>query len=189
MTTPAPLLAAVGLCSLTVGYWLGMGRSLLSYNAQSRSIASRRDHDSDDSDLSDYDDDAADLSDKKHTTLNPNEECKMVLLVRMDLKMEKGKIAAQCGHATLAAYKAALKQTPQLVKQWERLGQAKVALKCPDEATMKGLEAKARSLGLAARSIIDAGRTQIAPNSRTVLGIGPAPVSLVNEITGHLKLL
>ena len=31
------------------------------------------------------------------------EECKMVLVVRTDLGMQKGKIAAQCGHATLGA--------------------------------------------------------------------------------------
>ena len=34
------------------------------------------------------------------------EEIKMVLVVREDLKMGKGKIGAQCGHATLGAYRA-----------------------------------------------------------------------------------
>ena len=32
-------------------------------------------------------------------------EMKMVLVVRSDLKMGKGKIGAQCGHAVLGAYK------------------------------------------------------------------------------------
>ncbi|CAF1543725.1 unnamed protein product, partial [Rotaria sordida] len=36
--------------------------------------------------------------------------------------------------------------------------------------------------------IRDAGRTQIEPGSKTVLGIGPAPSKLINEITRHLKL-
>ena len=49
--------------------------------------------------------------------------------------------------------------------------------------------AKARMVGLTAMDIRDAGRTQIAAGSRTVLGIGPGPVSLVNEITGSLKLM
>ena len=35
----------------------------------------------------------------------------------------------------------------------------------------------------------DAGRTQIAAGSRTVLGIGPAPVKVIDSIASHLKLL
>lgn len=51
------------------------------------------------------------------------------------------------------------------------------------------LQAQAMSLGLCARIIHDAGRTQIAANSATVLGIGPAPRSVVDQVTKHLKLL
>jgi peptidyl-tRNA hydrolase len=51
------------------------------------------------------------------------------------------------------------------------------------------LQAQAMSLGLCARIIHDAGRTQIASGSATVLGIGPAPKSMVDQITGGLKLL
>lgn len=145
-----PTVVAVGIGCLTVGYWAGMGKSLVSYNERSRRII---DEDNE-SDL-DSEEEMAAISDVGRPT-NPREECKMILAVRMDLKMEKGKIAAQCGHATLAAYKAALRITPGYVKQWERLGQAKVAVKCPDEATLQELEAKARSLGIAAKTIIDA---------------------------------
>ncbi|PWN98489.1 peptidyl-tRNA hydrolase [Tilletiopsis washingtonensis] len=125
------------------------------------------------------------------------DECKLpeaeaseqVLLVRTDLKMDKGKIAAQCSHATLACYKAMLVSNPTILKQWERIGQAKVALKCPNEEEMQRLEAAAKKLNLCARSIRDAGRTQVAAGSRTVLGIGPGPVKLIDQVTGHLKLL
>ena len=34
-------------------------------------------------------------------------EMKMVLVIRSDLKMGKGKIGAQCGHAVLGAYRQA----------------------------------------------------------------------------------
>ena len=51
------------------------------------------------------------------------------------------------------------------------------------------LRRKARALGLAAEIIQDAGRTQIEAGSVTVLGVGPAPKSLVDQVTGHLKLL
>lgn len=118
-----------------------------------------------------------------------NEPCKLVLIVRTDLGMSPGKIAAQCGHATLACYKALLKKNPKLIQHWERTGQAKIALKAASEDQILELEAIAKSMDLCARSIIDAGRTQIAAGSRTVLGIGPAPVALINEVTGNLRLL
>ena len=34
----------------------------------------------------------------------PIQEVKLVMVVREDLKMGKGKIGAQCGHATIAAF-------------------------------------------------------------------------------------
>lgn len=51
------------------------------------------------------------------------------------------------------------------------------------------LQAQAISMGLCAQVVRDAGRTQIAAGSATVLGVGPAPKSVVDQITGHLKLL
>ncbi|KAJ3882305.1 peptidyl-tRNA hydrolase [Lentinula edodes] len=103
--------------------------------------------------------------------------------------MTVGKISAQCGHATLACYKALTKKNPKLVRHWERTGQAKIALKGTSEEQLLELEAIAKSLNLCARSIIDAGRTQVEPGTRTVLAIGPAPVPLINEVTGSLRLL
>ncbi|KAA1468581.1 PTH2-domain-containing protein [Dentipellis sp. KUC8613] len=117
------------------------------------------------------------------------QHCKLVLVVRTDLKMTPGKIAAQCGHATLACYKALSKKNPKLLQHWERTGQAKIVLKGTSEEQLMELEAIAKSLNLCARHIEDAGRTQVEPGSRTVLGIGPAPVDLINQVTGHLRLL
>jgi len=114
---------------------------------------------------------------------------KMVLVVRTDLKMGKGKIAAQCGHATLGAYKRAVKRTPQALECWETFGQAKVALKVDSEEQMMALAAKAKELNISHYIVVDAGRTQIAPDSKTVLAIGPAANSLVDQVTSHLKLM
>ncbi|KAI0878557.1 PTH2-domain-containing protein [Hypoxylon argillaceum] len=128
---------------------------------------------------------------------NPNEECKLVLVVRTDLGMTKGKIAAQCSHATLACYKT-LSQTAsrkptspeaKILQRWERLGQAKIAVQVKSQDELLTLMGKARSLGITAEVIQDAGRTQIDPGSLTVLGVGPAPRSLVDQVTGGLKLL
>ncbi|POS75947.1 peptidyl-tRNA hydrolase PTH2 [Diaporthe helianthi] len=126
------------------------------------------------------------------------EECKLILVVRTDLGMTKGKIAAQCGHATLACFKSISKAAriagpsspaAKLLQRWERYGQAKVALQTKSADEMHELMAKARSLGITAEVIADAGRTQIDPGSLTVLGVGPAPKSAVDQVTGHLKLL
>ncbi|KAL1850699.1 hypothetical protein Daus18300_012842 [Diaporthe australafricana] len=126
------------------------------------------------------------------------EECKLILVVRTDLGMTKGKMAAQCGHATLACFKSISKAAraagpaspaARLLQRWERHGQAKVALQTKSADEMQELMAKARSLGITAEVIADAGRTQIDPGSLTVLGVGPAPKSAVDQVTGHLKLL
>jgi peptidyl-tRNA hydrolase len=76
-----------------------------------------------------------------------------------------------------------------VLQRWLSLGQMKVALQCKSEEELEMLQAQAMSLGLCARVIQDAGRTQIAAGSRTVLGIGPGPKSVVDQVTGHLKLL
>jgi PTH2 family peptidyl-tRNA hydrolase len=117
------------------------------------------------------------------------EECKLVLVVRTDLGMTKGKIAAQCSHATLACYKALKAIESPVLTRWERLGQAKVSVQVKGEDELLLLQARAMSVGLCAKVIHDAGRTQIASGSATVLGVGPGPRSVVDQVTGGLKLL
>ncbi|KAK2780249.1 mitochondrial peptidyl-trna hydrolase [Colletotrichum kahawae] len=134
---------------------------------------------------------------EKVTLVDSNEECKLVLVVRTDLGMTKGKMAAQASHATLACYKSLSKAATRdpssaaakILSRWERLGQAKIAVQIKDQNEMLELMGKARSLGITAEVIADAGRTQIEAGSLTVLGVGPAPKSLVDQVTSHLKLL
>lgn len=63
----------------------------------------------------------------------------MVLVVREDLKMGKGKIGAQCGHATLGAYKQTEKYSKEseywkkVISSWSWEGQKKVCLKVSSE--------------------------------------------------------
>ncbi|KAG2459042.1 peptidyl-tRNA hydrolase 2, mitochondrial [Polypterus senegalus] len=115
-------------------------------------------------------------------------EFKMILVVRSDLKMGKGKVAAQCSHAAVSAYKQCQKRNPELLKQWEYCGQPKIVVRVPDESGLIELMLQAKDLGLPVSLIKDAGRTQIAPGSLTVLGVGPGPADLVDKVTLHLKL-
>jgi PTH2 family peptidyl-tRNA hydrolase len=114
---------------------------------------------------------------------------KMVLCVNQELSMGKGKIAAQCGHAAVACYKRASKQCPAAVRAWEVSGCAKIALKCPTQDEMELIAAKAMERDIPVYLVEDAGRTQIAAGSRTVLGLGPAPAYVFEEVTSHLKLM
>lgn len=113
---------------------------------------------------------------------------KMVLVVRTDIGMTKGKAAAQCAHAALSCYKKATKQKTVALAQWEALGCAKVCLKVDSEEGLIGLAAAAREASITCGVVRDAGRTQVAVGTITVLGIGPAPVDQIDKITGHLKL-
>ncbi|EOY10091.1 Peptidyl-tRNA hydrolase II family protein isoform 2 [Theobroma cacao] len=91
------------------------------------------------------------------------EDFKMVLVVRNDLKMGKGKIAAQCSHATLGLYKKLLHRAPKALDRWEMCAQPKVVVKIDSEEDMLVLQERAKSLNLPTHITIDAGRTQIAP--------------------------
>lgn len=121
-------------------------------------------------------------------------EVRMALVIRQDLGMQKGKVAAQCAHAALACFRmiacdpARKSFNPTMVQRWLRCGQAKITLKCQDERAMDELYAMAIALGVNASVIHDAGRTQIAAGSATVLGLGPAPKAVLDHITGELKL-
>ncbi|RMD44131.1 hypothetical protein DV735_g1033, partial [Chaetothyriales sp. CBS 134920] len=137
-------------------------------------------------------DDKKTRSGKPSTPSNSSaDEVKLVLVTRTDLGMTKGKIAAQCGHATLACYKA-LAANPAhrpLLRRWEGAGQPKIALQAKGgQDQLETLQGRALSLGLCARVIRDAGRTQIEAGSMTVLGI-LGPKSVVDQVTGDLKLL
>ncbi|KAJ7102150.1 PTH2-domain-containing protein [Mycena belliarum] len=168
-------LAVLSVTSLALGYYLGRR----SPPSQPKTL---------DDPLSEDEGEPRD-GDLSAVTAGFLEPCKLVLIVRTDLKMTPGKISAQCGHATISCYKTLVKRNPQLVKHWERTGQAKIALKATSEKQLVELEAMAKGLNLCARSVRDSGLTQVEPGARTVLAVGPGPVQLINRVTGKLRLL
>ncbi|GME80774.1 unnamed protein product [Ambrosiozyma monospora] len=142
----------------------------------------------------DEDDEDEDVPEVNSTPLNdiPG-DCRMALVVRQDLQMQKGKIAAQCAHAAIALYRLMSDTTSPaynqvMLNRWLRGGQAKITLKVPDKTGMDMLFAMALSLDVNCYIVHDAGRTQVASGSATVIGLGPAPKSVLDQITGSLKL-
>ena len=110
-------------------------------------------------------------------------------MARTDLGMGKGKLAAQVAHASLAAAEEGMRKDPEWYRQWKEQGQAKVVVKAGSESELRGLLKIAKSMGLPSALIEDAGLTQLEPGTATCLGVGPAPVPLVDKVTGQLKLL
>lgn len=114
---------------------------------------------------------------------------KQVIVVRTDIKMSKGKMAAQAGHAAVSAAEYARKNRPEWWTPWINEGQCKIAVKVSSEQEILELERKARHANLPAALIVDRGLTELPPETTTCLGIGPAPANKVDAITGNLRLL
>ena len=111
---------------------------------------------------------------------------KQVILVRADLKLPKGKLVSQSAHASVDAV---LKSDETLVKAWRKEGMAKIVVKVKNEKELIKYFQLAKDSDLTASLITDAGRTVIAPGTKTCVGIGPDEEDKIDEITGELSLL
>ncbi|MCK4883361.1 MAG: peptidyl-tRNA hydrolase Pth2 [Candidatus Diapherotrites archaeon] len=114
---------------------------------------------------------------------------KQVVLMRTDLNMGRGKIAAQAGHAVVIAYKKALSLSKADVDAWEAMGMQKVVLKVSGKENLFKYFQQAKDAGLPTAMVKDAGRTQIPSGTHTCCAIGPAEEDKIDAITGDLKLL
>ena len=115
-------------------------------------------------------------------------ELKQVIVIRSDLGMGKGKLAAQCSHASLSAYKKCEREDGDAARAWEEEGQKKVVLKVSSEGELLELFGKMKR-EIPCALIRDAGHTQVEPGSITCFGAGPADEAILNKYTKHLKLL
>ena len=111
----------------------------------------------------------------------------MALIVRKDLRLSAGKVAVQCSHAAVSCALIARKHEPRLMERWQSSGGRKICLAVDSLDLLKELMIKANSAGLITHMVKDAGHTEIPPGTITVLGIGPAPKSSINALTGELK--
>ena len=111
---------------------------------------------------------------------------KQVIIIRSDLKMSKGKLAAQCCHASLESYK---KSKPTIRKKWEILGQKKIIVCAKNLDELKKLKQKTDKLKLSNVLITDAGRTELKKGTITCLAIGPELSEKINKVSGSLPLV
>ena len=113
----------------------------------------------------------------------------MALITRSDLKLSKGKLAAQCAHAAVRCALRARSRKARLVERWSKSGARKIVLECENVSELLQLKEQAKESGMVAILIEDAGHTEIPAGTITVLGIGPAPKSSIDDLVKHLKLV
>ena len=111
---------------------------------------------------------------------------KQAILIRTDLKMDKGKLCSQACHASISAF---LKADKNDREEWIIEGMKKIILKVSGEKEIKELYRISKKEKLPCEVIRDAGLTQVEPGTITALGIGPANDRKIDKITGKLKLL
>jgi PTH2 family peptidyl-tRNA hydrolase len=114
---------------------------------------------------------------------------KQAVVVRQDLKMSKGKTAAQVAHAAVSSYVAAKGRKPDWASNWMEEGQKKVILKVGSLDDLLEIKRKVDLERIPNSLISDAGLTELEPGTVTCIGIGPAPSDSIDRVTGGLKLL
>ena len=130
--------------------------------------------------------------------------------MRRDLKMRKGKIAAQAGHACIDAVLQALKKEDRMndltrtpegmmlnmtdkpdspLSEWFNNGCTKVCVYVDSEEELLEIARKAEERGIIAAVITDWGLTEFhGEHTKTCLALEPLPAEIANELTGELPL-
>ncbi len=116
-------------------------------------------------------------------------DSKMVIAVRKDLDLGKGKIAVQVAHAAVTLALHAKKYERADFKRWIKGGQKKVVIKIASLEELFSLKEKLESSGFYVCQISDAGYTQVPPNTVTCIGVGPADSEKLDPITSSYPLL
>ncbi len=114
---------------------------------------------------------------------------KLVVAVRSDLELSRGKLAVQVAHAAVMAAMDAKARHRKAFSDWYDEGQKKVIVKAENLQELHLLQNKARSLGLTTALVEDAGLTELPPGTVTCLAVGPGPNEVVDQVTGRLKLV
>jgi len=112
-----------------------------------------------------------------------------VILIRTDLGMRCGKKIAQGAHASVLAAHDAFMLHPKNYAEWIVDNKfKKVALRVKNEKDLLDIYQVAKEKSLPCARIWDEGLTQIEP-SFTAVAIGPCEDSILDKLTGGLKLV
>jgi PTH2 family peptidyl-tRNA hydrolase len=119
---------------------------------------------------------------------------KQVIVIRRDLKMGKGKMAAQSSHASLGAilnYKIDdTLRLPEVVNEWINGIYTKICVYVDSEEELLDINNNAIEAGLNVKLIKDHGLTVFdGVHTLTCLAIGPDHPEKIDPITKHLKLV
>jgi PTH2 family peptidyl-tRNA hydrolase len=124
---------------------------------------------------------------------------KQVLVIRKDLNMRKGKIAAQAAHASNVFLIDKIKQLRDrpgevlFTRQeldWIDNKFTKICVSVDSEQEMLELYDLAKASDLYVSKIVDSGATEFnGVPTLTALAIGPDISELIDNVTGHLQLL
>ena len=111
-------------------------------------------------------------------------DSKQVIIVRKDLKLGKGKMAAQAAHASVAALENASSELKEL---WLETGAKKIVVWAEHEKHL--LEVFKKTPGKIPKAMIkDAGFTQLKPGTLTCIALGPWDSNELDKYTRDLKL-
>ena len=114
---------------------------------------------------------------------------KQVIIVRRDVNMGTGKIAAQVAHAAVMGAEKVKASRREWFNSWFGASQAKVVVKVKSIEELMDVRMRAEELNLPVVQVRDSGLTQISSGTITCVGIGPAPSELIDKVTFELKLL
>lgn len=118
---------------------------------------------------------------------------RMYAIVRRELEMSPGKLAAQCGHAFLDVYDLCRKEYPDRAAAYHDGSHGTKVVLETDLAELLQLRERAMAEGLPAALIVDAGHV-MPPHFDgnpvvTAVGIGPVMRHEIQHITGRLALV
>jgi PTH2 family peptidyl-tRNA hydrolase len=121
-------------------------------------------------------------------------DVKQLLVLRKDLNMRKGKMAAQAAHgASLFLYdlidRGLFGLMDEPTRLWLRSGTAKICVGVESEKELLAVYEAAKDAKLRVNVVCDSGHTEVEPGTLTCVAIGPNYVEEIDRITGHLKLL